>query len=178
MPTVPQPPVATTGVYTSSQISALVAAVNFALNPPTAELRQVAVQAIANSTYTSLAFDAFDVDKNPSGTPGHSNSVNNTRYTAQYTGWHLVGGAVEFALNTTGQRGLRWTVNGISINASDVFVQATTGGQVAVPARAKRIFLNVNDYLELQCFQNSGGSLNTASVNEAGSSMAVGWVSN
>lgn len=159
-----------------TQISTLQALIDFVRNKPAAELRQTVAQSISDSTWTSLTFTTEDLDTDPAGTGGHSTSVNTSRYTAVYAGWYLLGGGYSSAVNATGQRGTRWAVNGLVVSASRAFIAATAAVGFELPARMKRVFLNVGDYVELQVWQNSGAPLNTdTSSAEVGSSMSIAW---
>jgi hypothetical protein len=174
MAVVPTPPTITGGILTSSQLNQYRDAINFTENPPILETRQSIVQSIPNATFTALLFDVNEKDS----VNGHSTSVNTSRYTAVYAGWYVCSGAYAVALNATGNRGVRWAVNGTLLNGSDGWVPGTGTSNNTVVARTKRIFLNVGDYVELQAFQASGGALNTSVTGEAMSSMSVQWVSN
>jgi hypothetical protein len=149
----------------------------FLMNKPAAELRQTVAQSLANNTWTSLTFDVEDLDNDPSGTGGHSTSVNTSRYTAVYAGWYVVGGCAAFVANATGIRGHRWAVNGNPLNGESTLVQAVSvgGSNTDVPASAARLYLNVGDYVEAQAIQGSGGALNTFVTATAQSSMTIGW---
>jgi hypothetical protein len=59
-------------------------AFNFFKAPPMAVLRKSANQTIANNTTTAVIWDVEVLDRDG----GHSNTTNNTRYTAQTTGWY------------------------------------------------------------------------------------------
>jgi len=150
----------------------------FLFSKPAAELRQSVAQSIPNATWTSITFDAEDLDSDPGGTGGHSTSVNTSRYVAVYAGWYRVGGGVEFAVNATGQRGCACAVNGTLVTASRTFVSATAAVGMDVPTRTKLVFLNIGDYVELQAYQNSTAALNTFVTGEAASSMSVVWERN
>lgn len=178
MAVVPVLPTATTGVYTSSQISQLIAAINFAMNPPIARLRQAVAQNLTDTVPAVITFDTEEFDLFPSGgAKGHSTSVNTSRYTAVFPGYYEVSGGVTFAASAAGVRVVRWLVNGASLTDSDVLLTPVTGNTTRIPTRTHEVYLNVGDYAELQVVQTSGGALLT-SVSAAGeqSSMCVRWV--
>jgi hypothetical protein len=162
-------------VVTAAQLNAnLRDAVNFMLAPPLAIMRQTAAGAFANSTWTSVALDTEDIDRDG----GHSNVTNNSRYTAQTQGYYLAGGKISFASNVTNRRWTRWAVNGTEVSGSRISVQAANGDSTEVPAASRWVFLNVGDYLELQGFQDSGGSINTVVANSSDQPFVnVQWMS-
>ena len=179
MPTVPVVPTPTGGVWNSSQLAALSAAVSFLMGKPAAELRQTVAQSIPNAVWTAFTFTVEDLDSDPSGgSGGHDNATNTSRWTCVYTGWYRTSGGGELAVNATGQRGVAWAVNGTLVNASRTMVSATAAVGMDVPARTKLIFLITGDYVELQTWQNSGGALNTFITAEAASGMSIVWERN
>lgn len=146
-------------VVPSSNLAALAAALTFAQNPPACALRQSAATTLTTAVWAAVNFDLSDEDN----VNGHSTTVNNTRYTAQYAGWYMCSGGALFAANVTGTRQVRWAVNGTPYNGGlPVSVQqavSTAASGTGVPAQTQRLFLNVGDFVELQAFQNSGGNL-------------------
>lgn len=180
MAVVPVVPSINTGIPSSSTLAALAAAISYALSPPVFRGRANATQSITASTWTSLNLGIEDVDTDPSGAGGHSTSVNTSRFVAVYAGWYAVGGGAHFAANVTGRRGMRFAVNGVLVEASGSFVQATSASATTVPGTMELVFLNVGDYVEVQAFQESGGALNTGNTgsNEGNSRLDVKWVSN
>ncbi len=178
MATVPAPPTFSPGASSTTQLNQLVDALNFALNPPRAEVRQGSAQAIPNNSSTSVTFNVKDLDENVAGEAQHDTSTNNSRFTAVYAGWYLCSGAVCFAANATGVRITQWAVNGSVQNGTDVEISAVSGAVTIVPARTRKLYLAIGDYVELRAFQNSGGSLNTGVTTSNQSGMAVHWVSN
>lgn len=179
MAAVPVPHTFFDGVYTTAEANTYLRdPLLFLMKRPMAELIQIAAQSLANSTFTSLTFTSFIVDQDYLGGTGHSNSVNPSRYTANFAGWYEISGGVAFATNATGNRGSRWAVNGSVVSGSYTFVGAIATVDEAIPARTKQVYLNVNDYVELQGWQSSGGALNTSVFVEAQSTMMVRWVSN
>jgi hypothetical protein len=122
-------------------------------------------QSVNDSTWTSIAFggtDTFDTNTI------HDPSTNNTRLTCKVAGKYTVTGCAGFDTNTTGMRALR-----LLVNAATVYSQ-----QRQPPIASFETYINVtdvielavNDYVELQGFQNSGGALN---VMAAGASLAM-----
>jgi hypothetical protein len=179
MPAVPAVPSVVSGVYPSSSVSALVAVQSFLLKPPAAELRQIVAQTLTNSTGGAITFTASDVDQDylTASNAGHSNSVNTTRYTANFPGWYQLGGVVAFVPNATGRRANWWAVNGSTLNASQCAYAATAASDCEVATRVKQAYLNIGDYVELFGYQESGGNLNTNTTGSASSGVSIKFVS-
>jgi hypothetical protein len=154
----------------------------FLMKRPMARLRQIVAQSIPNGTPTALTFTASDVDQDwvTATNAGHSNSVNTTRWTANYAGWYECSGGVSFAANVTGARGCYWSVNGtLALGVEGIGAPTPGGATHGQPARVETLYLNVGDYLELLALQISGGALLTAVGGTAtGSTMNVRLVSN
>lgn len=143
-------------------------------NRPAAKLRQTIAQSIPNNTPTVILFGTEDLDTDPDGVGGHIPAFQ-SRYTARYSGWYRVGGGATIAANATGVRVLSWAVNGFHVGGSDVLLPPVAGVSTRIPARADLIRLNEGDYLELRIYQNSGGSLPTAVLNDEQPTMSVSW---
>lgn len=124
---------------------------------------------IPNAVYTVLPFnnEHFDTDNI------HDNTTNNTRLTCKTAGVYLIIGSVSFGVNSTGVRTSRITLNNTDFLAT-VTNNATT---IAIATRQSisAIYkLNVNDYVELFVYQDSGNSLDI--VNESKTSPILGMV--
>lgn len=180
MATVPDTHTFTGGVATSSEANSFIRdPLSFLLNPPIAELRQSVAQTFTTAVSAAVTFNAHDVDEDyTGGNPGHDDVTQNTRYTARYSGWFLVSGAVVFVANATGDRFAWLQINGTDVNASLGFVAGDATAASAVPCRTKLVFLNVGDYIELIGHQTSGGNLNSDAGGRNQSSMTIRWVSN
>jgi len=110
-------------------------------------------QSLSNATNTLINFgtEIFDTDAfHTGGSP--------TRVTipAGKAGYYLVLGTVTYATNASGQRQCNILKNGGSLFANTSY---PSGGIVQVRASGI-INLAVADYIELQGYQDSGGSLN------------------
>jgi hypothetical protein len=112
-------------------------------------------QTIPGSTVTVLTFDAERND----ASGWHSTVTNTSRLTAPVAGWYLIGGTVEWATgNTVGARYALLILNG----ATQI---AMAGGPVGTSAEAIQLtpavawYMNAGDYVELNLYQTSGGSL-------------------
>lgn len=139
------------------------------------EIRQTVSQNVVTGTsFVDITFDVEDVDS----TGMHSIVSLTNRATAVYPGWYDTGGAACYAANATGQRAVRTSVNATGLNASESVFGAFASVNNSIPLRGKKAFLNAGDYLTVQTWQNSGGTLATAVATSAQSSMSLSWRSN
>lgn len=90
---------------------------------------------------------------------GHSTISNNSRYTAQVAGSYEVEGGVRFASNSSGSRGCRIAKNGVAIGSSDNLQPTTPSGQCGVSSKQVQVDLGVGDYVEVECWNNSGSNI-------------------
>ena len=144
---------------------------DFVLGPPMFRGHQAATQTLASGAWTAMSLGATDVDTDT----GHSNSVNNSRYTTQVQGWYWVEGYVAFQ---SGQPASRFesaiAKNGVIVPGSSQFLlrqndlQALSAGCV--------VQLNVTDYVEVWGRQNSGGNLLTQAGTDLLPSMNAFWI--
>jgi hypothetical protein len=119
-----------------------------------------AVTSLTTATWTAIALagtDRFDTDA------FHDPASNNTRLTVPSgkAGKYLIGAQGSFAANVTGQRGLRIILNGATVIAGELN-DATN--DAALPTRITTVTLYdlaVADYVEMQEWQDSGGSINS-----------------
>jgi hypothetical protein len=109
---------------------------------------------VSNNTFTAVTFDseAFDTDG------FHSTSSNTSRITVPTGkgGYYRVYGSIQWANNATGQRQIALYKNGTIVNFTQSFGNSThrTGQFIA-----STINLADGDYVELQGYQDSGGTL-------------------
>lgn len=87
----------------------------------------------------------------------HSTATNTSRLTASAKCVYAITGHISFPTNTTGERGIRVRENGATVIA--VELEEAIGTFAHVMSIATLYELDTNDYVELQLFQNSGGSL-------------------
>lgn len=130
-------------------------AVNFLIAQPLFSGYQATVQSIAASTWTAAAIDATTIDTYGA----HSNTVNNSRMTAQVAGWYECTGVCCFSnAQTTGTRNAMFQVNGGRYLGSAQDLGA--GGDFPnVSATPTPIFLNAGDYVELAAYSSVATSL-------------------
>ena len=121
-------------------------------------LYKTGAQTISNATTTAMTWNAevFDTDS------FHDNVTNNSRITipSGKGGKYTVGAQWTWAGNTTSFRIAYFTVNG----AQDKEAYSTRDPSV-YSGRANYVLqdvlsLSAGDYVELKCYQNSGGNLN------------------
>jgi hypothetical protein len=157
------------GGYLNSVRDALL----FLLNPPKAVLTQSTVQSLSSNVAAALTLDATTVDSYG----GHSNTTNNSRYTAIVAGWYRVEPQGAWAASATGDRGIQVYKNGTAV-ATDWNVAPSSGATYA-PGRkvGGLVFLNAGDYVEGWAIQNSGGALNTFSNSSVMSDLEIKWES-
>ncbi len=121
-------------------------------------LYKTGAQTISNATTTAITWNAevFDTDS------FHDNVTNNSRITipSGKGGKYIFGAQWTWAGNTTSFRTAYFTVNG----AQDKEAYSTIDPSV-YSGRANYVLqdvlsLSAGDYVELKCYQNSGGNLN------------------
>lgn len=110
---------------------------------------------VGDAAWTSLTFNTerFDTDAM------HSTSVNTGRLTCVHAGVYLITGNVTFATNATGTRGISIYLNGTTYIA---MLRGLAGSSSLMThlSIATIYELAVNEYVELQVYQSSGGALN------------------
>jgi hypothetical protein len=130
--------------------------VNYLVNRPIALVYQNVAQSIPNgTTFTAVTFDSSIIDTYN----GHSNSTNNSRYTAQVAGWYDVLAQIGCPSNATGIRAALIQVNGATPTANpEVEFSPTSGGGTLFQIGAF-VFLNVGDYVQVELEQTSGAAM-------------------
>lgn len=130
------------------------------------------VTTLQTGAYTVITFDVTTLDRDG----GHS-TADNSRYICRTAGWYQANAHVVFAINNVGGRYVRFSVNGAALNASVSGGATVTTGLYAPAASSKLMYLNVNDYVQVQGFQDSGGPLNTAAFPDLTSRLDMIWIS-
>ncbi len=127
---------------------------NFLNNPPLLSVFTSSAQSIPNTTATAITQfgTSTDID-NYAGWSSNSNT-----YTVQRAGLYLFHGLVCFATNGTGER-----LAGAKINGTVYWGPGYTTSSVdKVHCSKTQVFgLHAGDTVQLACWQNSGGALNT-----------------
>lgn len=128
---------------------------------------------VGNATWTDIAFaltdEAFDITDN-------TFSIAN-RFDCVVPGLYLVTGGVSWTNNATGGRAMRFTINGnaqVGIKSCQA-VNAATNMPTAL-TMTRLLYMAKSDILRLQGFQNSGGNLNTNTINGEISALQVMFV--
>lgn len=111
---------------------------------------------VADNTFQSLTFDSerFDTDSI------HSTSTNTGRLTCNTAGKYIIVGNVLWDTNASGRRGLRIRANGASTIGFHQYENVPDSAINPVQIVTTIYALAIDDYVQLQAFQNSGGSLN------------------
>jgi len=150
-------------------------AINFIIAPPLALLRQTVSQSIANGAWVPVNLDTEDLDRDNA----HSTVTNTSRYTAQTAGYYSYQGCAHHGINTTGIRSAVWRPNGGAATTykNKLQVPASPAGTTTAVLTHATFFQNVGDYVELMCFQNSGGALSLYVTDEGNPSMNALWIS-
>lgn len=176
MATIPTIPTEVPGNFWTSALwnTNVLGGLNYLFSPVRFKGYSSTLQSIGSSTSSTvltLDTEVFDTDN------GHSTVTNTSRYTCQTAGLFYVSGSVCFnATNANGSRTLNIFVNGAG--------QVGAGIQSAPsPANGASVFsatltqLNVGDYVELACWQNSGSSINTSTTLALATTMCLWRIS-
>jgi hypothetical protein len=129
--------------------------VEFLHAPPRCAVSLSANVSVPNNTDTDVLFNVEDYDTDAM----HSLSANLDRVVAKTAGLYLVSAGIEFAANDAGARQVQIKVN----NGDAVAIANTPSDLNNVVVRmsvAAQVLLDVNDFVTLRVFQNSGGALN------------------
>jgi hypothetical protein len=157
---VPAPPVRAAGSRLTGAIygSDVTDSVTFLANVPIFVAYQSGAQSIANNTLAALSLDATVIDSYG----GHSNTVNNSRYTPTVAGYYLVIGSYGQAANGAGNRFVLIYKNGTRVNLGQAGGAAAGAANTGSIQSAALVQCNGStDYIEVWAFQSSGGALNT-----------------
>jgi hypothetical protein len=116
----------------------------------------------------------FDSERYDTGAM-HSTASNTTRLTVPSGagGVYAIGGTVDFAANTTGQRGIGLWLNGSTFLAKNVVDALASGGnQMSVYTE---YLLAASDYVELLTYQSSGGALTISATGDTSPEFYASW---
>ena len=122
---------------------------------PLAYIYQTVAQAsVPSSTWTAVSLDTELVDRDG----GHSGTTG--QYTVGLTyGWYWVSAVVAFD-NTGGtSRGAQIVLNGTPVPGGVISIPMAAPGTVAIPPVLVHS-TSSGDYIELQCYQDSGSAIN------------------
>lgn len=126
-----------------------------------AKAKRTSAQSLSSATFTAINLDQEDFDR---GTM-HDNVTNNSRLTipAEGDGIYFVSAVVIFNADSTGRRIARVAVDGTGLDDIRFDNNAVNGGQTTL-AVSGFLSLTATQYVEIQGWQNSGGSLNVNSA--------------
>lgn len=133
--------------------------------PAAARIANSANLALANTAITTLTFDTTRYFTEAIGS--------SDRFTAPRDGVYRIGGHARFAASATGQRVLYLRVNGGTYIAIDSRTSVGAGAPTDVHI-ATEYELAAGDYVQLQAYQDSGGSL---TITAAGNYSPEFWLS-
>jgi hypothetical protein len=116
-------------------------------------------QSCANNTGTMINWDTENYDTDAF----HSTSTNTSRITipAGKAGYYSISATGAFSANATGQRYFAFYKNG---SFEQIFGRAAGYSADTVLSGTVVLNLAVNDYIQIEAFQNSGGALNFEST--------------
>lgn len=123
---------------------------------------------VADSTYVSVTFDTEQYD-----TDGyHSTATNTSRMTipAGKAGYYLLTGRMRWDANTTGSRYIIFSKNGTNYDSTGSAIYASM-----YQIHSIVLYLAVGDYVELQGYQDSGGT-RTLNVNQDQSRFTISYL--
>lgn len=132
----------------------------FSSNKPAATLYQTTTQAVATSTNTMVVWNSASGDIWAGWSSGSP-----TRWTVPVAGWYRLSTQCMWAGNSTGARHVEFYQNGAEIINSLSVWNASPGTQ-QFPQSANPVILSaaVGDYFQVNMWQSSGVSINTATV--------------
>lgn len=143
---------------------------DFMKGPPFFRGRSGATINLTNNVWTAMPLSVTDVDSDN----GHSNSVNNTRYTCQVPGWYWVEGYVALTTGGTAGRCDSAIYKNGSVMPSSQFISRSTDlcswlAQLVVQLAA-------GDYVEVFCRQETGATLGTFVGTDLCPAMNLFWL--
>ncbi len=122
-----------------------------------AEVVRTTTQSATNSSDTLVSWSSTlrdDASFWAAGSP--------TKLTAPQSGWYTISATVRWASSTAGQRFMWFKINGaFPSQTPGSSLSAGVGGDYATNA-SHQVYLSKGDYVELDVFQTSGGSLNVS----------------
>lgn len=146
----------------------------FLLADPVFVGTQTTSQNILSGSWTAVSLNSTQFDSYG----GHSNTTNNSRYTAQVAGYYSVSGVVCWAANATNVRAARIHVNGTVVQGTSQMFPTSSTNVTGVATPMRTIYLNTGDYIELAGYNNSGAAspgLATSVASDLSSALFVIW---
>ncbi|MEV0090473.1 hypothetical protein [Streptomyces sp. NPDC050738] len=160
MATIPTIPTEAPGNFWTSALwnANILGGLNYLFAPVRFKGYSSVTQAIGTgTTAVPLTMDTEIIDSDG----GHSTVANTSRYVCQTAGTFYINGSVCFATSASGTRTLMILVNGVVVPGSMIQTapQGSNGGSACTATTTQ---LSVGDYVEIACWQNSGGTLATS----------------
>lgn len=134
----------------------------FLIDPPACSVFDNTGQSVADNTLATLNANSENFDNDAM----HSTVTNNSRITVQTAGRYEFTSRVQFGTSGTGRRTITYRLNGTT-STTVASAAAVSGAAQTVPSFFK-IVMGVGDYIEVQVFQTSGGSLTVTLVEFTG----------
>lgn len=147
-------------------------ALKYLLDPPRAELRQVATQNLTTAVWTDITYTTGE-DYDQADDPGHDTVTNTARYTAPVSAWYEISGCVALAVMASSAALVRAAVNGTAVNNSRTSVPFISGGQTCPPLARLSVYLNAGDFVTMQARQDTGGTIATSISADLGCRFSV-----
>lgn len=140
-------------VLTAAQVALL-------MNKPCATLLLTTGQSVSTSTNTQVSWNSASGD-----IWGGWSSGSPTRWTVPVAGWYKLEATIMWPSNATGARHAEFYQNGVeNTNSTTVWNPSPGANQFPQPVNPVIIQCSVGDYLQVNLWQNSGGTLTTATV--------------
>ena len=139
------------------QVDSIVAEDRKAPGPVGCRLKNTASVNINTATWTAITFSAEEFD-----TDGlHSLTTNTSRITIPtgMDGYYSLVGTAYFASSTATQVQARFLRNGTAIPGAREKKNPTSGQDAVLTVNSGPIYLAAGNYIEMQCYQDSGGAL-------------------
>ena len=127
---------------------------NFLHSPPVIRVATTGAVSITNNSLTTVNLDAFGFKRDLL----HSTVTNPSRVTFATTGIYTLTLQVDWDANATGRRYASILLNGATVIRAQSMAPAS-GGQ-ATNQLAMSYDFEATDYVQVQVYQDSGGSLN------------------
>lgn len=149
-----------TEFITEAKLDSISTVLNFLMSPPSVKAYKTADGALAHASWDAINFGSEAYDSHAA----HDNTTNNTRLVAPESGLYVVKGHAVFDINASGIRGLSIRKNAAGSHAAGTDVVEVIGaGNGTTQARiiaTDDVNLVAGDYIEMFCYQGSGGPLN------------------
>lgn len=135
---------------------------NGEIKQSTSEQAANAVKVYRTTNYNSpsgswqvVTFDAEDYDYGGM----HDTATNSQRLFAQTDGIYEIVGGAEWTANSTGDRGLRISLDNTTILSETLRPTVTNSGENATATVSATVYMTTNQFVELRVYQGSGAAL-------------------